>query len=108
MGEMRKGPRRVTVCGKIGSIFRAVCMKSIEAACSRLLGKRPQSCCLAPDRGLLASLFLPIVAAPSARRQSRTVQWLSGDMCGYLGTAEGDGAFQPYDDAGTQVPVLVL
>ena len=33
--------------------------------------------------------------------------WLSWDMCGHCGPAEGDGAVQPHGEAGMQVPILL-
>ena len=53
--------------GELGGSARTVRVRSVEAPCPRLLGKRTQSCCSAPDGGLLAGcLPAHAIAAPSA------------------------------------------
>lgn len=93
--------------GEIGGIFKAVCLRSIEAACSDLWERGPEAAAWHRTEVSQLSLFLPTLAAPSPGRESTAAPWLSGHMCGHSGPAECDGASQAHDGAGMLVPILV-
>lgn len=94
--------------GEIGGIFKAVCLRSIEAACSDLWERGSDAAAWHRTEVSWLSLFLPTLAAPSAGRESTTAPCLSGHTCGHSGPAECDGASQAHDGAGIQVPILIF
>lgn len=68
MGEIRKAPGEGDkLNGELDNSARTVKGRSIEAPCPRLLGRKPQSCCSAPEGDRLA-VSLPAIAASSAGR----------------------------------------